>query len=205
LRTVMPENVVPITYYRMNNTLNTSSVYFKLSGTSIAAPIVAGAAALLLQKTPALTPDQVKARLMKTAGKNFPATSSSTDAATGITYQVTYDLFTVGAGYLDISAALSNTELPVGRATSPTAVFNPTDGSTSVQLDPGAVWSDVVVWGSTVVWGSNVIVNGNVVVWGSAIIWGSQTSSGFVVVWGSNNPSSSSDPFPLNVAGRGEL
>lgn len=58
--------------------------YFKLSGTSMAAPMVSGAAALLLQKTPSMTPDQVKARLMKTASKAFPTTSIATDPNTGL-------------------------------------------------------------------------------------------------------------------------
>ncbi len=41
--------------------------YFRLSGTSMAAPVVAGVVALVLERSPALTPAQVKGRLRGTA------------------------------------------------------------------------------------------------------------------------------------------
>ena len=41
--------------------------YFRMSGTSMSAPVTAGAAALLLQGNPKLNPDQVKYQLISTA------------------------------------------------------------------------------------------------------------------------------------------
>lgn len=73
----------------------------------MAAPMVSGAAALLLQKEPGLTPDQVKARLMKTACKAFPATSTAVGPLSGEAFTSQY----VGAGYLDVVAALNKPDV----------------------------------------------------------------------------------------------
>ena len=76
--------------------------YFQLSGTSMATPVVSGLAALMLQQNASLTPDLIKARMMQTASKNFPVTSVAVDPATGISYTSQYDIFTIGAGYLNV-------------------------------------------------------------------------------------------------------
>jgi serine protease AprX len=81
--------VIP-TQHPANRVDNT---YFRMSGTSTSAPMVAGAVALLLEDEPNLTPDQVKYRLMATAGKNW----------------ANYDSQKAGAGYLDVYAAVKGT------------------------------------------------------------------------------------------------
>src|SRR6266487_2424859 len=191
---VSPNSQLPKTYsavdvylpeYVAKTTKSTVSAnYMRLSGTSMATPVVSGAAALLLQQNPNLTPDQVKARLMKTASKNFPVDSTVTDPTTGITYTDYYDIFTIGAGYLDIAAALSNNDLTDASAVSPTAAFDPTTQSVSLVTGTSVVWGSDAVWDTSLVWGTNVFVNGTSVLWGSSVCWGSSTSSGFSVVWG---------------------
>jgi serine protease AprX len=169
-----------------------TSKYFVLSGTSMATPVVSGAVALMLQKTSSLTPDQVKARLMKTAWKGFGRYTSSSDTS-GNLYSNEYDLFTYGAGYLDIDSALGNTDLATGIALSPTAVYNSSTRSVSIVNTSSSafggtsvVWGATsVVWGNSVVWGSNAMT-GTSVVWGaSSVVWGATSVSGFSVVWGS--------------------
>src|SRR5437660_6083019 len=123
-----------------NSTL--SPAYMRLSGTSMATPVVSGAAALMIQADPTLTPDTVKARLMESATKSFPIDSTTTDPTTGLTYVDYYDIFTVGAGYLDIEGALLNRNVvpPTFTAQSPTAAYDSTSGSVYVVSDASVVW-----------------------------------------------------------------
>jgi serine protease AprX len=170
---------------------NGNSKYYVLSGTSMATPVVSGAVALMLQQTPSLTPDQVKARLMKTAWKGFGQYDSSSDVY-GNWYNNEDDIFTYGAGYLDINAVLNNTNLATGLALSPTAVFiakNDTvtivNTSSSAFGGTSVVWgANSVVWGDSVVWGANTILS-NSVVWGAqSVVWGAESVAGCSVVWG---------------------
>src|ERR1700730_1928235 len=73
-----PANRVPYSYYVNGGSSASSSNYFTLSGTSMATGVVSGVVADLLQKRPRLVPDQVKARLMKTARKSLPAYTRGT-------------------------------------------------------------------------------------------------------------------------------
>jgi serine protease AprX len=179
--------------YQVTPTTGTSK-YFILSGTSMATPLVSGAVALMFQKTPALTPDQVKARLMKTAWKGVGQYTSSTDDAGNI-YANEYDLFTYGAGYLDIDSALANTDLATGLALSPTAVFNATTSTVSIVNTSSAafggtsvVWGATsVVWGNSVVWGSNAMSSTSVVWGATSVVWGATSISGNSVVWGATS------------------
>ncbi len=174
----------------------------------MATPVVSGAAVLLLQENPNLTPDQVKARLMKTASKTFPASSTATDATTGITYTDYYDIFTIGAGYLDVAAALSSDDLADAPAVSPTVTYDPTTQSVYLVTGTSVVWGTDALWDTSVVWGTNVFVNGSSVVWGTSVCWGSSTSSGFSVVWGTGVPwgdaTNQTTSTALNVMVRGE-
>src|ERR1051326_4321815 len=70
------------------------SPYYILSGTSMATPVVAGAAAMLLEQNPDLSPNAVKAILM------YSAQPLALGLSAGLS-----DL-TQGAGYLNIPGAL---------------------------------------------------------------------------------------------------
>jgi serine protease AprX len=173
-----PDNRVPKCVYIAGGDLSTPD-YYQLSGTSMAAPMVSGAAALLLQENPTLTPDQVKAILMKTASKLPSGTSVSVDPTTGFQYVSQNDVFTVGAGYLDVQAALASKDLAAASALSPVAAFDPVSGTVHLVNNTSAVWGSSAVWGTSAVWGSSAV-------------WGTGAMSAASAVWGTGSPFASS-------------
>jgi len=123
--------------------------YFRLSGTSAATPMVAGAAALLLQDEPGLTPDQVKYRLTATANKSWGG----------------YQSAKAGAGYLDVYAAVyGNTTQNANTGVQVSKLLQ----SGSQPVTAGSVSWNSVSWNS-VSWNS---VSWNSVSWNS-VSWNS--------------------------------
>ena len=182
------------------------SSYYTMSGTSMAAPMVAGAVALLLQQNPNMTPDQVKARLMKTAYKSFPTSSVATDPTTGLTYVSYYDIFTVGAGYLDVYAALNDSRLSSGYATSPMAVYRSlgnyfTLGGALSGLqsiwDNNSLWDTQSIWDTQSVWGSSILVSGTQSLWGSQSPWGNTSNP----LWGTQSIWDTAIPYGESMVG----
>jgi serine protease AprX len=195
LPTIFPDNQVYKSWYIARATGNArSNQYYILSGTSMASPVVAGAAALLLQQNPNLTPDTIKARLMVSADK-----WTNPDGST--------DPFTYGAGYLNIPNALNSTVTVKGYAVSPTLTVN-TNG-TLVVATSGPYWTKGSLWGSGIsnlstLWGSAFNsptglanpgylwsaankLQGDIITWGGNDGTNTTTTYGAIITWGGND------------------
>lgn len=127
-----PESTLKLTDYKSARGLGwMAGEYTALSGTSLAAPMVSAAAALMLQQDPKLSPATVKARLMTSAGKDEQMA------------------FETGAGYLDVAAALQESG-EAEAAPSPTATLE-SDGTVvfgDTVLSWGGKWQQGLIWGN---------------------------------------------------------
>ena len=153
-------------YLLAGNQPSTDMPYLSLSGTSQAAPVVAGTVALMLEANPALTPNAVKAILQYTAEMHDG-----------------YSYLAQGAGFLNARGAV---ELA--------SVFNtdPAERPSTVQnwsrqivwgnyrVAGGELTATASAWPASVAWGATTDGSGDVVTWG--VSWGAEPAVN--VVWG---------------------
>ncbi len=154
------------------------SLYFQMSGSSMAAGVVSGMAALMIQADPSLTPDTVKARLMKSAEK-----------------RLVYDLFSEGAGFADVHAALAEEGTALSQALSPTVQWT----VAGLAIDgTGTQWLNSLAFDLATVYGPEPL-RGTGSVWTDSGIWSDPSSesfptdvSGHSVIWGGGRKTSGS-------------
>jgi serine protease AprX len=163
LKSAYPANLVKQGEFKSGGGTTPSDRFFRLSGTSMSAAVVSGAAALLIQRigTATYTPDLVKARLMRTSTKTFPVSSVATDPLSGSQCVSFLDLFNVGAGYLDSWSAINDSTPVSGNTQSPTLTLGYANSQYYIQMvmPSGATWSTAsgVTWGTGMVWGTSVV------------------------------------------------
>jgi len=178
--------------------------YLSLSGTSMAAPVVSGTVALMLQANPALTPNMVKAILQYTAETNAG-----------------YNALTQGAGFLNALGAVRlaqffagaqpgqhvplqtmwNKHIIWGTHRLGGGVLDPAANAFALGVNWGVATTadgDNIVWGTVcgngcdgdnIVWGTGA--DGDNIVWGTAsggdgdnIVWGTNDADN--IVWGTD-------------------
>jgi serine protease AprX len=157
-------------------TISTAAMpYLSLSGTSMAAPVVSGTVALMLQANPSLSPNAVKAILQYTA-QDYAG----------------YDALTEGAGFLNAVGAV--------RLSRFYATARP-----GAEVPSMALWSKRLIWGNHAIsggiidpaanayalgttWGVARTASGANIVWGTGcgggcdnIVWGTSADN---IVWG---------------------
>ena len=154
--------------------------YLSLSGTSMAAPVVAGTVALMLQANPNLTPNLVKAMVQYTA-----------QSYSG------YNALTAGAGFLNTRGAVElaaffrnlkpGESYPMDKLWSRTVIWG------NHRLRHGVIQPAGSAWGANVVWGAAADSEGDNVVWGTLadegdnIVWGTLADEGDNIVWGTRS------------------
>lgn len=143
---------------RLWGTIDTATPpYLSLTGTSMAAPVVAGTVALMIQANPSLTPNLVKAVLQYTAE-----------------HKARYNEMTQGAGFLNargaVQAAKSLAASPAD-ADAP-GISDPTPWNKHInwgnhRIGGGVLRSDANAWRVDVVWGASRTADGSSIVWGT--------------------------------------
>ena len=163
--------------YLLSGTVPTPYVpYLSLSGTSMAAPVVAGTVALMLQANPALTPNAVKAILQYTA-QIYPD----------------YDPLTQGAGFLNTLGAVElarYVSLPDTEPYPDSSEWSQRFMWGNRVVRGGLIAATATAWDLGVDWGAATAPDGRDLVWGLAdvvdgSVWSGIGADAPNIVWGS--------------------
>jgi serine protease AprX len=148
------------------SSLQVGSSYFRLNGTSMAAPVAAGAAALLFSANPALTANAAKGVLQFTAQR-----------------MKSLDIMTQGTGQVNVAGAVRLAKLIVPSATVGKRWVKGSRKMIAADLLFGetAYWGRALVAGATMKAGSNALYV-NLAQWADNIVWGYLFSDN--IVWG---------------------
>jgi serine protease AprX len=139
--------------YLLPGTVATSYLpYLSLSGTSMAAPVVSGTVALMLQANPSLTPNEIKAILQYTAQ-----------------VYADYDPLTQGAGFLNAKGAVTLARY-LGSPSSADYPDSTTWGARIIWgnrlFQGGRFTQSANAWGTDVTWGAASTPGGQGIEWG---------------------------------------
>jgi serine protease AprX len=144
--------------YLLPGTVSTSYLpYLNMSGTSMAAPVVAGTVALMLQANPLLTPNAVKAILEYTAQP-----------------YAGYDALTQGAGFLSARGAVDAARalaVSPGNSGPPASDWGQQLIWGNRRVQGGVLSASGNAWGAGVTWGTQPSS-------GSNLVWGAICSAG---------------------------
>jgi serine protease AprX len=166
--------------------------YLSLTGTSMAAPVVAGAVALMVQANPNLTPNLVKAVLQYTAQEDPQ-----------------YNALTQGAGFLNVKGAVDLARSFKAPQNGQRYLHSPTWSRHIIwgnhRLRRGAISPSANAFTLGTVWGADRAPDGFNIVWGTRcesedcdnivwgtmeaggdVLWGIRTEDGDNIVWGTS-------------------
>ena len=167
----------------------------------MAAPVVAGTVALMLQANPSLTPNLVKAILQFTS-QEYPG----------------YDALTQGTGFLNTRGAVVLAEY-FQQAVPGSAYPSMTGWSKQIfwgnkRVKGGVPAPGATAWGGDVVWGSTSTPTGNNIVWGDNcadascddVVWGNNVVGRYDddnIVWGNDETTTSCGATAMKTTSSG--
>jgi serine protease AprX len=156
--------------YLIDGTVETAyRPYLSLSGTSQAAPVVAGTVALMLQANPSLTPNAVKAILQYTAEARQD-----------------YDEMSRGAGFLNARGAIElarGLAVPEGQAAPSMIGWSRALHWGNQRIANGTLIVDSNTWASDVIWGARITTTGQTIRWGLTCAIGACDGIQPPIVW----------------------